>query len=95
MTDARRIIKPTAKTAAEKIREFEQRLHDLETKRTARVGDYVLHTDDDGRLLASKPGLVSDIGTPVAEQIDLGATRGYVTSGQVAKAVSGGKTSSL
>ncbi|MCV7424333.1 hypothetical protein H7K45_27680 [Mycobacterium yunnanensis] len=91
---ARRIIKPPAATGAEKIREFEQRIKQLETKQSVRIGEHVL-TEVDGRPVLIKPGAQLDVGTTPAEVIDLASVRGFVTDSQVAQAVSGGKTNSL
>lgn len=90
-----RLVKPAPTTDAELIRAFDQRIRQLETKQTLRVGDWVVHSTEDGRLLATKPGDVLDVGNPVADVVDLGALRGFVTDSEVAQAVSGGATNSL
>jgi hypothetical protein len=82
-------------TDAEWVRQVSQRLRALENKPTTRVGDWVFSETDEGRLIVQKPGIISDVGVPVTEEIDLTALRGYVSPADVAQAVSGGSTSSL
>lgn len=99
MTGARRLVKPTAATPAEKIREFEQRVRQLETKQTLRIGEWVLTTHPStGDPVLIKPGVVKALdGTDISlepEVVDL-AMRGFVTKSDAALAVSGGATKSL
>lgn len=84
-----RLVKPPPTTDAELIRALEQRIKQLETKQTARFGDWVVHSTD-GRLLATKPGEVLDVGEPVADVVDIGAQRGEaLTEEEITAAITG------
>lgn len=92
-------MRPAPQDDRELIRQFAQRLRALETKSTARVGDWVLTTHPDtGDPVLVKPGMAKSLdGSDVSldpEVIDL-ATRGFVTKTDAALAVSGGKTKDI
>lgn len=90
------LVKPPPQTDEQWVRQTSQRLAALEQKQTTRVGDWVLHSDDTGNLLATKPGADPlNVGNPAVDTVDLGALRGFVTDADVALAVSGGKTQDL
>lgn len=84
-------------TDAQRLRDMVQRIGVLEKGGPTRIGDWVLHQDPvSGALLASRPGTDPlDVTNPPVVVADPGNLRGFVTSTQVANAVSGGSTSSL
>lgn len=80
----------------EYIAQLERRVRNLESKRTLRIGDWVLSMDEEGKLIATAPGQTTqDVGKEQAQVLDLSAVRGFVTESDVAEAVSGGKTKDL
>lgn len=80
----------TPKTDAEWVRSTENRLRALESRRTQRVGEWVLSAVS-GSLLATRPGDVLEVGQePEPISVDLSQRGSQVTEEDIAGAVTGG-----
>lgn len=94
MSTAHPLTKPA--NNAEWARQVQQRLRRLEARGTVRIGSWTLTEDGDGNLMAVNPsGQSLDVGNLPAIVAAQAADRGYVTTTQVANALSGNTTSDI
>lgn len=79
------------------VRQIQQRVNALERKQTLRLGDWVFVAHPDtGVPMLVKPGTDPlNVGEPLAEVIDLGAVRGFITKTEVAAAITQNQSNSM